>query len=127
MACTVVANQDAPADVKVCLLPDVQGRADAVVVYSPRWLMSVISAELVEACVSHMRGGPPALTREIAPGVGVALDPGPSAISYGMLLCDTAAEALAAASTRAKLVRAWSAACRQRSINPLAPWMGTQA
>ncbi|MDQ6776942.1 MAG: T3SS effector HopA1 family protein [Actinomycetota bacterium] len=88
---------------KVVIDPGRYTRCDAGVLYVLRsqyeGAQDVVS-EVYPAVAATLKPSTPALTKQLAPGLGVAEDPGGALVSFGMSRCHLLAEAIAQAAER---------------------------
>jgi HopA1 effector protein family len=89
--------------VKVVSDPGQYTRCDAGVLYTLRSdyeRVSAIVAEAYSAVAGALKPATPALTKQLAPGLGLAEEPGEQMVSFGMSRCRLLAEAIASAAER---------------------------
>jgi hypothetical protein len=89
--------------VKVVSDPGQYSRCDAGVLYtlqSDYDRVSAVVAETYSAIAAALKPATPALTKQLAPGLGLAEEPGGQMVSFGMSRCRLLAEAVAAAAER---------------------------
>jgi hypothetical protein len=89
--------------VKVVSDPGQYTRCDAGVLYtlgSNYECVSAIVAEAYNAIAPALKPATPALTKQLAPGLGLAEEPGEKMVSFGMSRCRLLAEAIASAAER---------------------------
>jgi hypothetical protein len=98
-ATRLINERAVPARLKVANHPSQFDRCDAGVVYLPREAVvedPAMVAALYAPLRDHLEPGVPALTRSVAPGLGLADDPG-AGQSYGLHRCGLIAEGMAGA------------------------------
>jgi hypothetical protein len=130
---TLTANLDfgAPWALKAPLLAERLQHPDAVVLYvaASAWeQLQPAIATSIRRSASSLRDEPPALTLVVAPGVGLAEDPGDE--SFGTQRCRVIAEGLAQALSRGadtptELCRAAESALARHGISIAAPYVSS--
>jgi hypothetical protein len=89
--------------VKVVSDPGLYSRCDAGVLYTLREQYGAVAAVVAKVygkVASGLKPATPALTKPLAPGLGLAEDPGDQSVSFGMSRCRLLAEAIVTAAER---------------------------
>lgn len=97
LATSTLNKAGLPFQLKVLLAPELYRRCDAGVLYFPKSVFPEIAAFLKGAypeIAPYLRSQIPAFTRPLAPGIGLAEDPGIPGQSFGQHRCLLLAEAL---------------------------------